>query len=237
MRLTIQDDSGDGFRMYTSMDGTAITDRRELPIATNQSRTYDIQVLFDGLNFTCNVYMNELLLDSRTFAVSSMRHPRYVWFGGAEGFSGSGQQFYSEIIVAVSDTRNSRLDLIRPSATGALSDWDGPLAALADDDPTTGMTTTAADQDLSAQVEAYTGATNISNVVQVTTSVRGINSPDELDHLIRLSAVDYRSPSFTVPFEKAFQVTDWNQNPATSLPWQASDLSSAEFGFTSRVSA
>jgi len=47
-------------------------------------------------------------------------------------------QHISEIIVADGDTRNARLNLLRPISAGAYEQWGGTLASLADDDPTTG---------------------------------------------------------------------------------------------------
>lgn len=73
--------------------------------------------------------------------------------------------YFSEVIISDSDTRNARLDLLRPVSAGAYENFDGPLSSLADDDPTTGMTTTLPDQSQSTILSDYAGANNISNVV------------------------------------------------------------------------
>jgi hypothetical protein len=234
-QLTYHNKTSEGYHCRASIDGQSFTNVRYLPNIKNQMRTYDIQLKMTGVQAEIRVYVNEILIEEMTFAIANHEKPRFLWLGGADGdFSGDfGNCFYSEIIVADGDTRNARLDLLRPTAAGVYEDWNGPLASLSDDDPTTGMTTTMAEQFQSTILTPYTGADNISNIVQVTTSVRGINSPENLQHLIRMSGVDYLTPNFAIPYNKDYQVTDWTLNPATSLPWQADDLTSAEFGFKS----
>lgn len=191
-------------------------------------RTFDIKWACSDIMAELAVYVNEMLLYTHSLSVTAKQYPRFLTLGGSiqEGR-------FSEIIVADGDTRNARLDLLRPTAAGAYGNWNGKLSSLADDDPTTGMTTTLPDQFQSTILTPYTGAYNISNVVQVTTTVRGINSPENLEHFIRMSGIDYPSDSFAIPYEKDYQVTDWKLNPATSAPWDADDLTGIEFGFKS----
>jgi len=224
-----------GYKMNVRMDGNNINTARYIPILQNQMRTFDIRLLTTGFICRVELYINEIQIEVVEFPISESVQPAYLWIGGGIGATANinGENFYSEIIVADGDTRNARLDLLRPIAVGAYGNWIGPVSSLADDDPTTGMTTVSAAQSQSTILSAYTGATNISNVVQVTTTVRGLNSPTKLKHLLRMSGVDYLTADFNIPFSKEYQVTDWTQNPATSLPWQASDLVAAEFGFRS----
>lgn len=230
--LTVRDHEAHGHQLTFNAGGQSEVLLTYFPLADSQMRTYDIQVLFTDVVAECRVYMNEILLFESTFSVVAREYPRQLIIGGHKGYADEGVN-YSEIIIADGDTRNARLDLLRPVSAGAYGNWNGPIASLSDDDPTSGMTTTAADQYQSTILTAYGGADNISNVVQVTTSVRGINSPENLKHLIRMSAVDYLTADFAIPFAKEYQITDWTLNPATSLPWDAADLSNIEFGFKS----
>ena len=191
-------------------------------------RTFDIKWACSDLVAEIAVYVNEMILFTHSLSVTARQYPRFLTLGGSKY-----EARFSEIIIADGDTRNARLDLLRPTAAGAYGNWNGQLSALADDDPTTGMTTTLPDQSQSTILTPYTGAYNISNVVQVTTTVRGINSPEHLEHFIRMSGIDYPSNSYQIPFEKNYQVTDWKTNPATSAPWDADDLTGTEFGFKS----
>jgi len=143
------------------------------------------------------------------------------------------KQPYSEIIVADGDTRNGRLDMLRPAAAGTFEEWEGSIGVLADDDTTTGMTTLTGGDKQTVTLSSYTGASNISNFVTISQTTRGQNSPTQLQHLVRLSGVDYPSAVKAIPFELAYQITDYDVNPATSLPWTAADLSAIETGFES----
>lgn len=236
VQISYFDRTVEGWYMRVSMDGVTYTDKRYVPMGSSQIRTIDLQVKLGTLNAEFRLYINELLALERVFPYNpaNKRHPRYMWIGGTDGNGNvNNYSLYSEIIVADGDTRNARLDLLRPVAAGAYGNWNGPISSLSDDDPTTGITTVSPNQNQSTVLTPYSGANNISNIVQVTTTVRGLNSPTQLQHLIRMSGVDYLTPSFSVPFEKAYQVTDWRQNPATSLPWAATDLTNVEWGFRS----
>lgn len=236
LRLSFYNRTDYGWYMRTSMDGKTFNDVRYIPFLGSSLRTIDIQIKLGTLQAEFRVYVNELLLLERSFPYNQLnaRKPRFMWIGGANGDGNAlNAAQYSEIIVADGDTRNARLDLLRPVSAGVYGNWDGPLVSLSDDDPTTGMTTVSPNQTQSTILTPYTGANNISNIVQVTTTVRGLNSPTKLRHLIRMSGVDYLTPDFDVPFSKEYQVTDWTQNPATSAPWAATDLVNVEFGFRS----
>lgn len=236
LQLSFRNLVGNGWTMRTVMDGNTFSDVRYIPFLNASVRTIDVQVKLGTLQAEFRVYVNELLLLERSFAYNQLnaRKPRFLWIGGGTGDSNIlNATHYSEIIVADGDTRNARLDLLRPVSAGVYGNWNGPLVSLSDDDPTTGMTTVSPNQTQSTILTPYTGANNISNIVQVTTTVRGLNSPTKLRHLIRMSGVDYLTPDFDVPFSKEYQVTDWTQNPATSAPWAATDLVNVEFGFRS----
>jgi len=232
-QVTIENRIGNGYRMLFNAGGQTATIQKYYPITETRIRTYDLQIKFTNIVAEARLYMNEILIAESTFSVTGQEYPRQMVIGGHRGSNDNFGAFYSEIIVADGDTRNARLDLLRPISAGAYGNWNGAIGTLSDDDPTTGMITTLANQFQSTILTPYKGANNISNIVQITTSVRGINSPTQLQHLIRMNAVDYLTPAFAVPFSKDYQVTDWTQNPATTAPWDAADLSNAEFGFKS----
>lgn len=231
IRFSCRDSTSFGWRLDTNIDGNVNSYLRAFPIPESRRMACDIKVGLTGVQAHIEVYINEMRIFNVTYAIASHEKPRALWLGGISRADVT--QLFSEIIIADGDTRNARLDLLRPVSAGVYGNWDGPLSSLSDDDPTTGMTTTSPAQNQSTILTPYTGANNISNIVQVTTSVRGINSPTQLQHLVRMSAVDYLTSSFAVPFEKTYQITDWTQNPATSLPWTATDIETAEFGFKS----
>lgn len=236
VQISYWERSAEGYHMRVSIDGQSFTNSRDLPMLDEALRTYDLQVKTTGVQAEIRLYVNEIMVLEQVFAITAAPTIGYFWIGGNDTNQTSStnyEQVYSELLVADGDTRNARLDLLRPTAAGAYDNWNGPLSSLSDDDPTTGMTTTLANQSQSSVLTPYTGANNISNIVQVTTAVRGINSPENLQHLIRMSGTDYLTANFAIPNTKAFQVTDWRINPATSQPWEATDLVNTEFGFKS----
>lgn len=234
VKLLLRDQSAYGYKLIMNTSEQSKTVVKWIPVANNQMRTFDLRIQHTGLLMHVDLYINELLLLSGELSQTGERIPVRAYFGGVTGNGASG--FYmSEVLISDSPTLNARLDLLRPVSGGVYGNFNGPISSLADDDPTTGMTTTLEDQKQSTILSEYTGANNISNIIQTTTTVRGINSPTKLQHFLRMSGVDYATPSFDVPFIKDYQVTDWKLNPATSLPWAASDLESLEFGFESKA--
>lgn len=167
---------------------------------------------------------------------SGFDNPAYFTVGAALTSSPSGLQMYSEFIVADGDTRNARMNLLRPVAEGGETDWVGPASNLADDDPTTGITTILANQRHSLTLEAYTGASNVSAVVIATQSLAGAGAPQNLRHSVRMSTVNYDGPTdLLLDDVLKYHLTDFKINPGTSVPWVGSDLSSMEMGFVSKT--
>jgi len=214
---------------------TSLTDDSSIDLTRSKVGFIDVEYIVTSLKIELKLYVNgtrsmTLLLNSNP---NSFTAP--VTFSLGCGFTENLNdiQHVSEIIVADGDTRNARLDLLRPVAAGAYEDWQGNLAALADDDPTTGMTTIAPAERQTVTLSPYTGASNISNLVIVSQTTRGQNSPTGMKHSIRLSTVDYDSDLIPVDFPLQYNITDFEINPATSLPWEGSDLSLIETGFVS----
>jgi hypothetical protein len=217
-------------------DGSnSLTEESSSNITLGKVNSIDIRYVAQPLGLTLDVYINSSLVSSQTFASNPNGYTAPGRFSIGTGFTeyDTSELTVSEIIVADGDTRNARLDLLRPTAAGAYEEWSGSLVALADDDTTTGMTTIAAEQKQTVTLTAYTGAANISNVVICSQTTRGQNSPENLAHMVRLSGVDYFSPTIPVDFPLQYNLTDYQINPATSLPWLGSDLSLVETGFKS----
>ena len=215
--------------------GTSLFKDSTINLTDSKIGFIDVEYIVTPLKIELKLYVNgtrslTILLNSNP---NSFTAPVAFSLGCAFTETLSQVQHVSEIIVADGDTRNARLDLLRPAAAGAYEDWNGNLTALADDDPTTGMTTIAPAERQTVTLSPYTGASNISNFVIVSQTTRGQNSPTGLKHTIRLSTVDYDSDTMPVGFPLQYNITDYEVNPATSLPWQGSDLSLIETGFVS----
>jgi len=224
-----------GITAFLYDGSTTLSDDSSINFTQSKVGFIDIKYTTTNLLMRLEIFINGTLSSTITFNSNpnNRGHPVTFSIGCAFVSSLNDVQHISEIIVADGDTRNARLDLLRPTSAGAYEQWNGSLTVLADDDPTTGMTTIAAAQRQTVRLTAYTGAPNISNLVIVSQTTRGQNSPTGIRHTVRLSTVDYDSDVIPVGFPLQYNITDFEINPATSLPWVGSDLSLIETGFIS----
>lgn len=221
-------------RVYLYDGSTEIDMTGNIPFTHLKVNSIDIHYQVNSLSITLKVYVNSSLAIDMTLASNPNGLTPPSRFSIGHGFGDYDSNLpISEILVADGDTRNARLDLLRPIAAGAYEEWLGSLGVLADDDTTTGMTTIDADKRQTVKLSPYTGAPNISNLVAISSTTRGQNSPTGLKHTVRLSTVDYDGPVIPLGNSLQYNITDWQLNPATSLPWIDSDLNLIETGFVS----
>lgn len=199
----------------------------------------DFEYFNDGAGCTLKMYINGGQVASVSLSNSnSYGKPTSIVFGGAMVEADQTTQFQviSEIMIGDSDTRNGRLNLLRPVAEGGETDWIGLAASMSDDDPTTGLTTITANERETLTLSAYTGAANISAVVIVTQAFAGDNAPQNMRHTVHMSDVNYDSPE-DLPLTPtlAYAITHFEENPSTSLPWVEADLPGLEIGFVSKA--
>jgi len=206
-----------------------------IPMTQSKMNFIDISLLITSVLIRADVYINGALACFASFGSNpnTLTNPVRFALGCSHTESLLLGQTFTEIIVADGDTRNARLNFLRPVTGGAFAQWDGLLASLGDDDPTTGLYTKVPAERHSASLSGYIGAQNLSNLVSVTTTTRGLNSPSRIKHMIRQSGVNYDSPNFDLPFSLKYSLYDLQLNPATGLPWTSSDLSSLEVGVLS----
>lgn len=207
----------------------------------NRNRPNDFDLRYEASTdfMSLTLYVNGAQAGETTIAANTpgWGKPVYVNIGAAFCDTGGNDVMnLSEIIIADGDTRNARLNLLRPTTEGGETDWVGEATVLSDDDPTTGVTTLAVDQRHTLNLDAYTGAANISAVVIATQSLAGVGGPQNMRHTVRMSTVNYDSPS-DIPIDPIlhYTLTDFNINPATSLPWEGGDLATMEMGFVSKT--
>lgn len=217
-------------------DGGELEGTTSFPININQMNSIDVRYEVTATEINMKLYTNSGLAASLTYAGTHTWGQLAYFTLGASYADVSEFMQVSEIMVADGDTRNARLNLLRPTATGGESDWVGLATALSDDDPSSGMTSIAAEERQTLTLSAYTGADNISALVIATQSVAGANGPQNLRHTVRMSTVNYDGPD-DLPLGDilGYAITDFQINPATSLPWVGSDMATLEMGFISKA--
>jgi len=226
-----------GLMLYNDGTGSGVKAGFALNKATMNS--IDVKITITAGTLDADLYINGGLAGTKSFAANDGNYTNPTHFAIGSAFcndSGSDFTYFSEFIVADGDTRNARMSLLRPTASGGETDWVGVATELADNDPTSGMTSIAANERETLDFTAYTGASNISSVVIATQSVAGVNAPQNIRHTVRLSTVNYDSAAdIPVGITLQYDQTDFQLNPATSLPWVAGDLTGMEFGFISKA--
>ena len=222
--------------VLTAFNGTtSVSVNSNIPMTQGKVNFIDIAITITPILVRADMYINGALAGTALFGSNPnlMSNPTRFSLGCSHTSSLGAAQHFSEILVADGDTRNARLNFLRPVSTGAYSEWDGELISLGDDDPTTGMYTKDANQRHTVGLSGYTGAQNISNLVSVSQTTRGLNSPTRLQHTLRQEGVNYDSANIAIGYALQYNLVDLPLNPATSLPWTAAELVELEVGFRS----
>ena len=214
---------------------TTIAADTNIPMTQSKMNFIDISLRITSVLIRAEVYINGALAAFAQFGSNpnSLTNPVRFSLGCSHTESLVLGQSFSEIIVADGDTRNARLNFLRPVTGGAFSQWDGELVSLGDDDTTSGLYTKVPNERHTAGLSTYTGAQNLSNLVSVSMTTRGINSPSRIRHTIRQGGVNYDSPNINLPHALQYNLYDLRLNPATGLPWTSEDLSTLEVGIMS----
>lgn len=148
----------------------------------------------------------------------------------------SGKFEFSEILVADIDTRNARVNMLRPTGDGFSTDWIGASGDLADDDPTSGITTRLTEQDQTMDMTTYNGSDNISKVIVTSLANAGENAPQNMKHILRRGGTTYEHADL-VPLTDStkYALSSFDLNPTTSDPWVAADIVDMEMGMRSKT--
>lgn len=223
-------------RIYVYHDSGSINGDQQFPFNQSKMNTVDIRYEKTGALINLKLYVNGGLAKEIEYTgTNSFGKPVAMQIGAAFA-KGANQQHVSEFIVADDDTRNARLNLLRPTATGGESAWVGIATDLADNDPTSGMTSITAEERQTLQLSAYVGAGNLSSLVISTVALAGANAPQNIRHTVRMDTTNYDGPTdLPLGTTLKYGLTDFQINPALGIPWTSADLGSLEMGFISKA--
>lgn len=231
--LRLRSYNGNTNAYYTFYDGNGSATNSGDGGNVNVVRWYDIKFEITPFLIAFEVYHNGVLVASHTYNSNPAGVTHVGKFVGADPY---GTAMLSEMIVADSDTRSARLNMVTPQGIGFYNQWLGNVATLADGNLNTGITTVGLNQRSSVLMQPYTNNEIISNVVVASQHLRGQNSPSKVRHFLRASNIDYDDPvALDVGFSVEVGQSDYPLNPATSLPWDLASLGIAEFGFKSEA--
>ncbi len=205
------------------------------PMMGGLVNSIDIRYTVSATIIDLEFFINGSSQFRQTFNANGNSYGKPVRFtiGGAFVDENETVMSFSEFIVSNRSTINARMDMLRPAAAGGNAQWLGSLLTLSDDDRTSGMTTLDPNKRQTMTMDPYSGAPNVSNLVAVSTTTRGLNAPTKLSHTVRLGGVDYDGVAHDIPYDAKYIITDFNINPATSLPWTGADIAATEVGFIS----
>ncbi len=231
----LKTDNASPFATLNITDGVSTqTEPVNAPLVSNTDLSIDIkfEILLTEMKATMWIDGTQVCVVSLQVNQGNVLHPDIMRICGAGQYINNYPTF-SEIIVADGDTRNMRLNMLRPVLPGTYADWEGSILNLADDDTTSGMLSNTAGDKVSYVLSDYTGSNVISGVISVTTGSHGLNGPENLNHFLRQGGVDYSSGNLVVDNTLSTQVVNWLTNPSTTLPWAETDLDGIEFGLQS----
>lgn len=155
----------------------------------------------------------------------------------ALGAIGSADAYWSEIVVATTDTRAVNLLTLAPNANGNAQQWAGASPCTAILNAITFNDTSYVSTSTNNQIEQckITGTipAGAYNVDAVVTSMRGLvgsSGPQHIEYNLRTGGSDFFSSDITPTnaFSNLPSVI-WPLNPATSSAWATTDLSNAGF--------
>lgn len=190
----------------------------------------DIQVSSYGAAGTVNVYIDGVL--ALTFTGDITTDAATVLNGFVLGASLS-RAYWSEVIVADTDTRSMSLATLAPVANGNADTFDvggvSNVSEVVNDDATVNASGT------NGQIQQYTVEALPSGtfgVVAVAVSARaecGLTGPVHLELGVRTGSSDFWSSNFNLTTAMAGYQNIWTTNPDTTANWTTADLANAGF--------
>lgn len=212
--------------------GTTWTSVGPYTVDTSSAQTYDI---FWNANASGKVQLfvnSTLALDSGTVDLSGMSNITNIWFAGGAA-SGSTPSYVSEIIGSTEATIGWRLATLVPTGNGNYTTWTNDYTAVDE--------VTYSDADFiydgtNTDKETYTfsdptlGSFLVKGVGVATRAKCDSTGPQNLQHLVRISAVDYNGSSHALNVGYDSYVTIWATSPATSTTWTSAEVNALEAG-------
>lgn len=141
--------------------------------------------------------------------------------------------YYTQVIVATTDTRNAHLITLEPDAVGNAMNWAG---AFTDIDETGLDHSDNISSDVTGELAQFTvpvplptGSYSAIAFVQNAWIRRSATGPQNVRFLVRTGGADYTSADVTLDTAYGFHSQIWNLNPAISANWTTGAINAAGF--------
>ncbi len=149
--------------------------------------------------------------------------------------SSSQNTYWSEVIVADSDTRSAGLCLLNTSSAGNAQTWSGTASNVNQAQINDAYYISAASAGL---IEEFTAAAlpvgtfSVAGLAMSSRAMVGVSGPQHVEFVVRTGGADYTVGLWSPPVG-AFANTQFNLplNPATGLAWTTADLAAAGFNY------
>jgi hypothetical protein len=224
--LSKQDASGTVTVLQTSSDTISTLASQRIDIYVNYGTSGTFQMYVGG-SLVLN-YSGDLTTNSAT-ALSG------VGFNCPNNQSGTGNAYWSEIIVADSDTRGWSLATLPVNASGNTQAWSGANTDINEStlNDSTAISTTSASQVSEWTVSPASTIGSTTGIISVHVSARaakGGSGPANLQAMVRTGSTDYTSSNLSsISTVLGCLQSAWLTNPNTGVAWTGSDLTAAGF--------
>ena len=151
----------------------------------------------------------------------------------------SATDYWSELIVSTTDTRNMNLVTLSPAANGNTMAWSGTVSNVNGTNYNDTAALTTGTNSLIAEFTTGTlpaGSFTIPAVVQSARVEIGTSGPQHFSYTIRPGngSTDYQSSNVTPTTAFANYQNIWATNPATSAGWTNDAISGIQYGIESQ---
>lgn len=205
-------------------------------------RTYDVK--FDRVaspgNTIMELYRDGVLVSAGTaIETAGRKMPSRMNMRNNDIDASDGQIAYFNEMIAMDNesTIGMRLATLEADSDGNYTQWNGGAAELFNTGTVAMAASDTVGQRHSSVASAYNGATTGSIravVAKARTRNGGGVGPGSITQFLRIGGTDYDgTPVACAPGEITQALEVWDNNPNTSLPWVAADLTGIEYGLLS----
>lgn len=216
---------------------TLATGTINIPTASSVLKKLDMQVDYAAAG-SVNVYVDGVLglTYSGDVTTDSATTLSAVGYGRVAGGNNSATiHYWSECIVADTDTRSMSLVALTPNGAGSDSAWTGAYTDINETaiDDAQALTSGTANQVSTFTVSAgsvlSSGSVPIAAVVVNAKAQKGATGPANLQLAVRASGSNYFGSSKALNSSYMPTWDQWVTNPASGAPWVNTDLTAAGF--------